>query len=169
VTVPREVFVMSALMVLMWALQLLARSAATLPIELALGSLPATVANVEMFVGAASVVSSTPATSDAFETARLDECMSDAATKLASVIAHEDSQMVDSTDERGALEPQLATLTRVGVSVLSTFLQGIFRGVQILTRQSHRPASPFEQPGDCRMDREMAVPHVLRLRRGWSC
>jgi hypothetical protein len=122
---------MSALVVLMWALQLLARSAASLPIELVLGSQPGIAATVEVFVGAGSGVSSTPAASDAFETARLDECMSDAATKLASVLAYGEWHMVDGRDERGALEPQLAGLTRVGVSVVSTFLQGTFRALQI--------------------------------------
>jgi hypothetical protein len=130
---------MSALMVLMWALQLLARSAASLPIELVLGSQPGIAATVEVFVGAGSGVSSTPAASDAFETARLDECMSDAATKLASVLAYGEWHMVDGRDERGALEPQLAGLTRVGVSVVSTFVQGIFRGLQILTAIEEQP------------------------------
>jgi hypothetical protein len=59
--------------------------------------------------------------------------MSDAATKLASVLAYWEWHMVDGRDERGALEPQVAGLTRVGVSVVSAFLQGIFRGLQILT------------------------------------
>lgn len=65
--------------------------------------------------------------------------MSDAATKLASVLAYGEWHMVDGRDERGALEPQLAGLTRVGVSVVSTFVQGIFRGLQILTAIEEQP------------------------------
>lgn len=160
---------MSALVVLMWALLLLARSAASLPIELVLGSLPGAANNVEVWAGAGSGESSRAATCDAFETARLDECISDAAKKIASVLAREDWLMIDRTDEHGDLEPQLARITRVGTAVVSRLLQGIFRGLQILTASEPPIASPSRQSDDCRTDRETARPHIPGLRCGWNC
>ena len=121
---------MTAVMVLVCALQMLGRTAESLPpIELVVGPLPGIAQNVEAFVRTGSGVISLFTTSDVFETARRSECVSEAVTKVASIIAHEEWHVLYGSDERGAYETQLATLRRLGVSMTSTLFQGVSRAM----------------------------------------
>lgn len=124
---------MTTAMVLVCALQVLGRSAASLPpIELVTRPLPGVAPNVEGFVRGGSGVISVLTTSDVFAAARLGDCASDAVTKLASIVAHEEWHVLHGGDERGAYEWQLQTLVRLGVSATGSLFQGVIRAMRVV-------------------------------------
>jgi hypothetical protein len=126
-----EGFVMSAAMVLVCALEVLGRSAASLPpIELIFDAPPGVAANVEAFVRPGSGIITLLTSSDAFVAASHSGCREyNAVAKIASLIAHEEWHVTHGADERGAYEAQLSALMRSGVAPSSRVFVGVVRSM----------------------------------------
>lgn len=119
---------MSAAAVLVYALSLLGRSAASMPpIEL-LDVRPADVSlNAEAFVRRDPETIYILTTTASFKDAQAGNY--DALRKIASILVHEEWHIRNGPDEQGAYEAQLMTLMRLGVPVDSNLRHGVARAM----------------------------------------
>ena len=134
----------SAATVLVCALDLLGRSAQSLPpIELIASAPPEATRRVEAFVRPQSNTIYLVTSSDVFRTAQRSRqrCGArEAMKKLASIIVHEEWHVRNGPDEEGAYAAQLTELSRLGVSPGSALHYSVTRSMMAVRANQARAA-----------------------------
>ncbi|HEX5107669.1 MAG TPA: hypothetical protein VFV95_04450 [Vicinamibacterales bacterium] len=131
---------MGSISVLVCALELLGRSAVSMPPIKVLATPPAGVSvNAEAFVRADEGIIYVLAPGAAYRHARCDERRS--LVKLASVLVHEEWHIRHGADERGAYEAQLGTLLRLGMQPDSAVYIGVVRSMNWVLKARERDAA----------------------------
>jgi hypothetical protein len=130
---------MGTVAVLLCAIDLLGRSASSMPQIEPLALRPADVSvNADGFVRPGSsviyVITSAPAFRDA------DCHRRKSLVKLASVLVHEEWHIRHGADERGAYEAQLSALMRLGATPESTLYRSVLRSMRTVLQAQARPA-----------------------------
>jgi hypothetical protein len=131
---------MGSITVLVCALELLGRSASSMPPIKVLALPPADVSvNAEGFVRGNDGIIYVVASGVAYHQASCDDRRS--LLKLASVLVHEEWHIRHGTDERGAYEAQLGTLLRLGAQPDSFVYTGVVRSMNSVLKAQERAAA----------------------------
>jgi hypothetical protein len=131
---------MGSITVLVCALELLGRSALSMPPIKVLALPPADVSvNAEAFVRGDEGIIYVLASGAAYRMARCDERRS--LIKLASVLVHEEWHIRHGADERGAYEAQLGTLLRLGALPDSAVYIGVVRSMNWVLKAREQEAA----------------------------
>jgi len=130
---------MDAAAVLVCALNLLGRSAASMPpVELLVHRPPDVSANAEAFVRHGSGTISVLTDTATFRSAACGPGPGTSLVKLASILAHEASHVRDGPGERLAYEAQLRTLLRLGVHPKSRLYSGVEAAMRVAVANQQR-------------------------------
>ena len=136
----------SAAAVLVCVLGVLGRSAGSMPpIELVDGVPPGVSASAEAFVwhdkGTIYLITTSPIFRDAVKA--LPSCEGTAPPKkIASILVHEEWHIRHGSDERGAYQMQLTTLSRLGLGPDSAVYYGVLRSMQKVLSEQRRSRKP---------------------------